>query len=293
MLAKGAIMAQVAITALTLDYLSTAHSVARAFFLASLLAGCASVYYAMHQLRTFGRLITARDVKAWLHGLPREIKNNYKNVPSAAAVLVIDTPRGLVNMAAASFVCGLSVYLVFVFINDLDVNTGKNDSRNIVIAYFTSMWLCGTLYSRSFVFDIFVGSTPTWKELARILGLNNRPSLMPTDEDADPEQGRANRSPSKEILPNQLEFSSMSNIAGKVDPPQVASIIRCFTDPGHIPSGSQGVHPVTAEVSSFSGALQDTIKARRSCLEADQRLLVLLESQGTVSVHSPPPPSPS
>lgn len=275
-------MAQVAITALTLDYLSTAHWVARAFFLASLLAGCASVYYAMYQLRTFGRLITAKDVKKWLRGLPREIKESTKDVPSAAAVLVMDTPRGLVDMAAASFVCGLSIYVVFVFINNLDVDAGRNDSRNIVIAYFASMWLCATLYSRSFVFDIYVGSTPSWKELARYLGFHNDQLPTPFDEDVDLEHGNERRGPvppSKVKPSDQLEMTSMPYIAGKADPSHVTSIIRRFTKDRSAPNGWNDSHLAATEPASFTTALRETIIARRTCLEADERLLDILEQQ--------------
>ena len=212
-------MAQIAITALALDNLSTAHWVARAFFLSSLLAGCASVYYAMSQLRTFGRLITAKDVREWL-----QIKENRKAVPSPSAVIILDTPRGLVDMAAISFTLGLSIYVVFVFVNDLDVNAGKNDSRNIVIAYFVSMYFAATLYSRSKLFESYAGSNiqplPRWR-------------------------------PHKHT---SIHMESM-------------------------PSSTPQAEALDAERSALVAALQETITARRQCLEADERLLNVLEEQ--------------
>lgn len=274
-------MAQVAITALTLEYLSTAHWVARAFFLSSLLAGCASVYYAMYQLRTFGRLITAKDVRNWLRGLPREIKDSSKNVPSAAAVLVLDTPRGLVDMAATSFVCGLSIYIVFVFINSLDVNAGEHDSRNIVVAYFASMWLCGTLYSRSLVFDIFVDSTPTWKDLFRYLGFNKHDLLRkPFGPDADIEHGQhLPAAVNRTSPPNPQEMAAIPSVAAKAHTGHVASIIRRFTENRSATNNWQNPYPASTEPLSVTIALQETIIARRRCLEADERLLNLLEQQ--------------
>lgn len=274
-------MAQIAITALTLDYLSTAHWVARAFFLSSLLAGCASVYYAMYQLRTFGRLITAKYVKSWLRGLPREIKESSQNVPSAAAVLVLDTPRALVNMAAASFVCGLSIYIVFVFINDLDVNAGQHDNRNIVIAYFASMWLCGTLYSRSFVFDIYVVSTPTWKDLFRYLGFN-KDDFLPKrfDPDVDIEHGQHRPPPvSQTSPPNPPEVPSISSMAATAHAGHATSLIRRFTENRSATNEPQDAYAASTEPHSFMTALQETIVARRRCLEVDERLLKFLEHE--------------
>lgn len=275
-------MAQIAITALALDYLSAAHWVARAFFLASLLAGCASVYYAMYQLRTFGRLITSGDVKKWLRGLPREIKDTNKNIPSAAAVLVLDTPRGLVDMAAASFVCGLSIYVVFVFINDLDDSAGKNDSRNITIAYFISMWLCATLYSRSFVFDIYVGSTPTWRELARYLGFEYDLSPRPSDANVDTEnaqEDRQSRTPSRKRINSYYVMDSLAPVAVQSASRQSTFLTRPAID--NSPDHRESTHSQSAneDLTAISTALQETILARSKCLEADQRLLDLLLKQ--------------
>ena len=273
-------MAQVAITALTLDYLSTAHWVARAFFLASLLAGCASVYYAMYQLRTFGRLIASKDVKKWLRGLPREIKDSKKDIPSAAAVLVLDIPRGLMDMAAASIICGLSIYVVFVFINNLDVGAGKNDSRNIVIAYFVSMWLCATLYSRSFVFDIYVGFKPTWKELARYLGFEFSLSPRAFDAEIDTENGDPQSIPS---LRRKIDSFFVMNSLAPITP-QSTSRQTAFTTRPANESETTLARPKQTntqsdemELTNFSIALQETIVARTKCLEADQRLLNILE----------------
>ena len=273
-------MAQIAITALTLDYLSSAHWVARAFFLASLLAGCASVYYAMYQLRIFGRLITSKDVKKWLRGLAREIKDSNKDIPAASAVLVLDTPRGLVDMAAASFVCGLSIYVVFVFINDLDIGAGKNDSRNIVIAYFVSMWLCATLYSRSFIFDIYVESTPTWKELARYLGFDFSLSPSAYDAEIDTENGDPQSIPSSRRMFGSLFV--VNPLAGMIS--QSSSRQRAFTTrpaSESTPARQKQTNTQSDEIelTDFSLAFQETIIARTKCLEADQRLLKILENQ--------------
>lgn len=246
----------------------------------SLLAGCASVYYAMYQLRTFGRLITSKDVKKWLRGLPREIKDSNKDIPSAAAVLVLDTPRGLVDMAAASFVCGLSIYVVFVFINNLDRGAGKNDNRNIVIAYFVSMWLCATLYSRSFVFDIYVGSTPTWKELARYLGFDY--SLSPRALDAEIDTESADPQcipPSRTKIDSFFVMNSLAPTTPQSASRQTEFNTRPANDNTLAQKNQTSTQSDDVESTEFSLALQNIIVARTKCLEADQRLLSFLEKQ--------------
>lgn len=244
-------MAQIAITALALEYLSTAHWVARAFFLSSLLAGCASVYYAMSQLRTFGRLITAKDVRVWL-----QLNENRKNVPSPLAVIVLDTPRGLVDMAAISFILGLSIYVIFVFVNNLDVNAGKNDSRNIMIAYFVSMYFAVTLYGRSMLFESHAGPLSFWMMLAPSLKFEPEAmSQKAADQDVDPEQGDGNS-------PNLPQWRTQKDTSIHM---------------ASMPSSTPKAEALDAERSALVAALQETITARRNCLEVDERLLNVLE----------------
>ena len=67
-------MAQIAITALSLPYLSQTHWVSRAFFVVSLVSGLLSVYYSIFMQRTIGSLYLASDMRDWLRSsavLPR------------------------------------------------------------------------------------------------------------------------------------------------------------------------------------------------------------------------------
>jgi hypothetical protein len=66
---KGAIVTQVAITALSLPYLSQSHWVARACFVISLISGTLSVFFAVLLQRIVGRLYEARTLRAWLSSL--------------------------------------------------------------------------------------------------------------------------------------------------------------------------------------------------------------------------------
>ncbi|KAI9708051.1 MAG: hypothetical protein M1820_004255 [Bogoriella megaspora] len=62
----GAIIAQIAITANAVNFLSQAHWLARAFWIASLVEGCLSVYYACLLQRTLGMLLGPNDIRDWL-----------------------------------------------------------------------------------------------------------------------------------------------------------------------------------------------------------------------------------
>lgn len=68
-LIKGAIVTQVAITALSLPYLSQSHWVARACFVISLISGTLSVFFAVLLQRIIGSLYEARTLRAWLSSL--------------------------------------------------------------------------------------------------------------------------------------------------------------------------------------------------------------------------------
>jgi hypothetical protein len=66
---KGAIVTQVAITALSLPYLSQSHWVARACFVISLISGTLSVFFAVLLQRIIGSLYEVRTLRAWLSSL--------------------------------------------------------------------------------------------------------------------------------------------------------------------------------------------------------------------------------
>ena len=55
-----------AITGLSLPYLSQSHWVARAFFITSLISGCFAVYFACQAQKTIGTIFVAEDLKNWL-----------------------------------------------------------------------------------------------------------------------------------------------------------------------------------------------------------------------------------
>ncbi|KAG4429661.1 hypothetical protein IFR05_014865 [Cadophora sp. M221] len=77
----GAIVTQVAITALSLPSLSQTHWVARACFVISLVSGTLSVFFAVLLQRTIGALYEARTIRIWL--------SNANSFPSVDELLAL------------------------------------------------------------------------------------------------------------------------------------------------------------------------------------------------------------
>ena len=268
-------MAQVAVTAVTLDHLSKTHWLVRAFFLTSLLSGCASVYYAMYQLRTLGRLVGAKDVRSWLRGFPYGCSDNIIGSPSAAAVTILDTPRLLIDMAAGSFVCGLSLYSVFTLVKNLDIDAARHDSRNVVITYFTSMCVIGMLYNRTCIFDILTYVKPSWSTWTVKVGSQDSYVYGP-----DPNPGDPHLPPGLLKPISDTRWERPRSL--KAEPYK-----RPDDNVSHLVVGNTSLADTTEEAPrsahiesiTYSTALQETILARKKSIEADERLLEALEKQ--------------
>ncbi|KFY74581.1 hypothetical protein V499_05402 [Pseudogymnoascus sp. VKM F-103] len=81
----AAIVAQIAITGLSLDSLSQTHWVARGAFVLSLTTSLMAVYYATTQQRMLGRLLQAEQVRLWIRG-GRRIMDTGRLVPSLGEI---------------------------------------------------------------------------------------------------------------------------------------------------------------------------------------------------------------
>lgn len=239
----------------------------------------------MFQLRIFGRLVTPKDVRDWLRGFPRGYTDNVIGTPSATAVMILDTPRALVDIAAGSFVCGLSVYTVFVFVNHLNVDAAEHDSRNTLIAYFTSMWVIGMLYNRTYVIDILSFVKPNWSTWSVKLDYGDRNY----DYRSDPEPENPNI-PSGLLRPDPNTYFPQDSLSYKERIPpsrrkrphirrslSFANLVYCDTSKFY--DNEKALQSAHIESLTFSTALQETIKARSKSLEADERLLMTLEKQ--------------
>ncbi|KAI9764622.1 MAG: hypothetical protein M1839_005797 [Geoglossum umbratile] len=140
----GTILAQIAITALSLTNLSQTHWTARAFFTFSLVSSIMAVSYATNQYRVLGRFLQAHQIKAWIKNdkdaaivddsmrTPKEILDL---LPSTASVLRISAPEMLLSASLNFFLIGLGT-------RNLDELAGANDSRAVFITYVVSLTVC-------------------------------------------------------------------------------------------------------------------------------------------------------
>src|SRR6266480_5044184 len=171
---QGAIIGQVAMTSLTLPFLSQIHWIARAFFIVSVISGCLAVYFAVMTQKTVAMLYTARETRAWLSGpllnsSLRIIRNcepildqylstepeqpltgleHMENMrralvtrnPSIYAVMVMGIPAFILNVSLGALLAGLGAYLGSIWMRQLDTQAGPNDSRNVFIFYIVGMF---------------------------------------------------------------------------------------------------------------------------------------------------------
>ncbi|KAG4431485.1 hypothetical protein IFR05_013039 [Cadophora sp. M221] len=140
------ILAQIAITALSLPNLSDTHWVARGFFTFSLVSSIIAVYYASNQYRILGRFLTAEDIKSWIRN---DRDNDDGHLPSPTAVLTISAPNMLLGASLNSFLIGLGVYLGFVWTKNLDETAGKGGSLAVFINYIAGLAICYGIYELS------------------------------------------------------------------------------------------------------------------------------------------------
>ncbi|KAL6409946.1 hypothetical protein AUP68_06352 [Ilyonectria robusta] len=145
----GAILAQIAITALSLSELSQAHWVARALFTFSLVSSIIAVYYATEQYRTMVRFLGVNQIKAWITGKSKHTNWNVENYPSSASVLSVSGPGILLSASVYSFLAGFGVYLGYVWRRDLDPVATSDDSKAVFITYIVSVAVCFFAYAIS------------------------------------------------------------------------------------------------------------------------------------------------
>ncbi|KIM98299.1 hypothetical protein OIDMADRAFT_90904, partial [Oidiodendron maius Zn] len=179
----AAIVAQIAITGLSLNNLSQTHWIVKASFVFSLTSSLIAVYYATTQQRVMGRLLQAKQVRGWIRGrLPvqkgdslwqlkisskfrcdpadyRPITSDPAKIlfeirdqcftPSVASVITISAPQILLSASLFALLLALGMYFGFVWTRNLDADAGKDSSRNLLIFYLITLTLCFVVYSVS------------------------------------------------------------------------------------------------------------------------------------------------
>ncbi|KAF7927399.1 uncharacterized protein EAE97_010074 [Botrytis byssoidea] len=175
----AAIVAQIAITGLSLDSLNKTHWTAKSCFVMSLTFSLVSVYYSVTQKRILGRLIKARDVRHWIRGrkqainrvfsmevgfkldpcepddyLPedldvRDLKEDFQRqcfIPSPLSVITLSAPQMLLSGSLSLLLISLGIYLGKFWIRGLDTTEPATDSRNVFILYFVGLYFSGGMY---------------------------------------------------------------------------------------------------------------------------------------------------
>lgn len=159
MIQQAAIVAQIAITALSLDGLSQVHWVSRAAFTLSLVASLSCVYYACNQYQNLGRLTSPEDLDRWVktHGttlaesllgesLRALIAKRSRFLPSAALVITLAAPGNLLSTSVFSFLIGYGVYLGQVWTQGLDSSASLSESHAVFITYVAVLSVCIFIY---------------------------------------------------------------------------------------------------------------------------------------------------
>ncbi|KAI0540096.1 hypothetical protein GGR58DRAFT_462332 [Xylaria digitata] len=150
----ASIIAQVAITALSLNALSQAHWTARGSFILSLVSAIMAIYAASSEYRMFCWCVNAEEIQQWIMGsskfqLREESNRPKKHIPSIASVITISAPFALLVAALNSFLVGFGIWLGFVWTRNLDPNSTYGDSRAVFITYAVGLGTCYLVYTLS------------------------------------------------------------------------------------------------------------------------------------------------
>ncbi|KAF2496463.1 hypothetical protein BU16DRAFT_460458 [Lophium mytilinum] len=184
----SALLAQISITALSLDALSQTHWTARGSLIFSLTTALMAVYYATTQHRIMSRLLSAKQVRSWIRGGeiiirrgrhhlqamlqaraelrpcdPTELDHVQAQLihdrpqflrqtcftPSVAAVVTISAPQMLLSTSLMALLLGLGIYLGFTWTFRLDTVAGPQNSRNVFITYVVGLTVSIIVYSMS------------------------------------------------------------------------------------------------------------------------------------------------
>ena len=132
-----------------------------------------TVYYALAQQRAMGRLLHARQIRAWIRGTAessepelivdalagrkstRQLSRVKRRIllqaflPGQASVITVSAPEQLLSASLFSLLSGLGVYLAFIWQRGLDTNAGTDDSKNVFIVFTVSLAVCLAIYSLS------------------------------------------------------------------------------------------------------------------------------------------------
>ena len=244
-----------ALTALSLPNLSMAHWTARAFLLFATVAGCLSVYYACTLSRNISKCYQAKLVRDWLsaatqHNENAEVNEKNETQASLSGIFILSAPYTMMSYAILAFITGLAIYQGFVWTRTLDTDAGKDNSRNVFIAYIVSTGFC----------ELFFLSAGMIKAIESLLI-----------------RGRS-RTKSRELIRNNRD--SFDNNRKGDEPLQLHEYTSAAFASDNAVASTQGVNAAclkqTPKVTDLCGglaeALEGAAKAHSLCAEADRRV---------------------
>ncbi|KAI1617153.1 hypothetical protein EDD36DRAFT_462013 [Exophiala viscosa] len=143
----GAIFASVGLTALQLPNTDSTHWSARALLTCLMILGGLSVVFAASQQQNIAVLNKALDIRSWLSRGKTEIgrrqyENPYVHLPlesSVAALKQWNTPKVVLNLAVLLYTIGFGIYLLYSWIYHVEPDDGRNDFRNVFIAFVATV----------------------------------------------------------------------------------------------------------------------------------------------------------
>ncbi|KAF7930567.1 uncharacterized protein EAE98_004967 [Botrytis deweyae] len=217
----AAVVAQIAVTGLSLELSNQAYCLTKTSFVPSLIFAILAVFYVSCLQRRFNRLLTGEDIRRWIRGSSRkpgakrwvwsvdeEIKARCF-IPSASSVITASAPQLLLSISLTMLVIALGVYLG-------NFGTAEPSNTKFVFAlYIIGLVFFGGAYSMAQYFDIeeicseidiINGYLTGWSErMRRDQAKNSQPP--------DPEGGNTEDSISKSG--SEASSRSKSSIKGK------------------------------------------------------------------------------
>ncbi|EUC51347.1 hypothetical protein COCMIDRAFT_144 [Bipolaris oryzae ATCC 44560] len=280
------ILAQIAITALSLENLDRTPWFARGFLTFSLVSSIIAVYYATRQYCHLGRFIYAKDVRAWIRGhsilngdlYPRmtlaaahlnsgsAFRVVGADLPSVASVLTIAAPTMLLNSSLNAFLVGLGIYLGFVWTRDLNETAGAFSSRAVFITYMVGLVVCYWVYAISNV----IVADQSYVSEAELLGEEDPLRSFFGLRDKDEESAVASGKPSAAQHVSSQEVPSDTNgmASTSIAPPGESSEEQI--------DGSNNTKNVSVQ-GELAQVLQEAARLRKESAKVDERIAQLLE----------------
>ncbi|KAL8703808.1 MAG: hypothetical protein Q9201_003023 [Fulgogasparrea decipioides] len=158
----GAILAQIAITALALQDIEDVHWIVRGFFACGLAMGLLSVTFAVMQQRTMGNLHKASSIRAWLlaNSCNNPVTNSRdeKHNGSFTVAFLTQIPYTMIEYGSVLLIVGLGLYFGYAWKRNLDTESGAEDNRNVFIMYIA----CTAFMVVQWAFAYF--SKSIWRE---------------------------------------------------------------------------------------------------------------------------------